>query len=265
MRSKYLKKVIAAVGLILFWEIASFIAKSGGPYTAVLVPSWGEVLKEALPGFAAFRNGSLPNYGDAFYILFVNSLITIRRVIAGLFLGGILGVATGMIIGLQPVLRGMFYPVVKLLRNIPLLALIALFLVWFGGEEKGIIIYIAFGLWIIYTTNVIEAIDQADRIRIDFARTLGAKDMDVYTNVILPMIVPNIINTTKVALGVSWAVALGGEFLAAQNGLGRLLIVSQQYMETGRMLIILIVFIILTAIFSWIVKVIGNRITRWMP
>ncbi len=89
--------------------------------------------------------------------------------------------------------------------------------------------------------------------------------MDVYTNVILPMIVPNIINTTKVALGVSWAVALGGEFLAAQNGLGRLLIVSQQYMETGRMLIILIVFIILTAIFSWIVKVIGNRITRWMP
>lgn len=77
MRSKYLKKVIAAVGLILFWEIASFIAKSGGPYTAVLVPSWGEVLKEALPGFAAFRNGSLPNYGDAFYILFVNSLITI--------------------------------------------------------------------------------------------------------------------------------------------------------------------------------------------
>lgn len=265
MRAKHLKKVIAVIGLIAFWEIAALIAKSGGPYTAVLVPTWGEVFTKSLPGFAAFNGGALPNYGDAVYVLLTNSLITIKRVVIGLAIGGAAGIITGIIIGLQPVLRGMFYPVIKVLRNIPLLALIALFLVWFGGEEIGIIIYIAFGLWIIYTTNIIEAIDNADRIRINFARTLGAKNMDVYTNVILPMIVPNIINTTKVALGVSWAIALGGEFLAAQSGLGRLLIVSQQYMETGRMLIILILFIILTAIFSWIVKVIGNRITRWMP
>ena len=242
MGTKHIKKILAVAGLIVFWQIAALIARSGGEYSAVLVPTWGKVLTESLPGFAAFRGGALPNYTDALYVLVSNSLITVK-----------------------PVLRGMFYPVVKILRNIPLLALIALFLVWFGGEEIGIIVYIAFGLWIIYTTNIIEAIDNTDRIRINFARTLGAKNMDVYTNVIIPMIVPNIINATKVALGVAWAIALGGEFLAAQDGLGRLLIVSQQYMETGRMLIILIVFIVLTAIFGWIVKVTGNRITRWMP
>ena len=126
-------------------------------------------------------------------------------------------------------------------------------------------IYIAFGLWIIYTTNVIEAIDRADRTRINFARTLGASNQKIYTNVILPMIVPNIINASKVALGVAWAVALGGEFLAAQDGLGRLLILSQQYMKTGRMLIILILFIILTGLFSWLLKLVGDRLTRWMP
>ncbi|MCB7520128.1 ABC transporter permease subunit [[Clostridium] hylemonae] len=265
MGTKHIKKILAAAGLIVFWQIAALIARSGGEYSAVLVPTWGKVLTESLPGFAAFRGGALPNYADALYVLVSNSLITVKRVVTGLFIGGAAGVVTGIIIGLQPVLRGMFYPVVKILRNIPLLALIALFLVWFGGEEIGIIVYIAFGLWIIYTTNIIEAIDNTDRIRINFARTLGAKNMDVYTNVIIPMIVPNIINATKVALGVAWAIALGGEFLAAQDGLGRLLIVSQQYMETGRMLIILIVFIALTAIFGWIVKVTGNRITRWMP
>lgn len=265
MKGKYLKKVAAALGLVLFWQIAAMLAKNGGPYMSVLVPTWGEVFSDSLPGFAAFHNGALPNYADAVYVLISNSLITVRRVVMGLLIGGAVGVVTGIIIGLQPVLRGIFYPIVKILRNIPLLALIALFLVWFGGDEIGIVVYIAFGLWIIYTTNIIEAIDQADRIRINFARTLGAKNMDVYTNVILPMIVPNIINATKVALGVAWAIALGGEFLAAQDGLGRLLIVSQQYMETGRMLIILILFIVLTAIFSWIVKIVGNRITRWMP
>ena len=180
-------------------------------------------------------------------------------------MGGVTGVLTGIVIGLRPTLRGMFYPVVRLLCNIPLLALIALFLVWFGGKEKGIVIYIAFGLWIIYATNVIEAIDRADRTRINFARTLGASNQKIYTNVILPMIVPNIINASKVALGVAWAVALGGEFLAAQDGLGRLLILSQQYMKTGRMLIILILFIILTGLFSWLLKLVGDRLTRWMP
>ncbi|QEK19007.1 hypothetical protein LAJLEIBI_03038 [[Clostridium] hylemonae DSM 15053] len=47
-----------------------------------------------------------------------NSLITVKRVVTGLFIGGAAGVVTGIIIGLQPVLRGMFYPVVKILRNI---------------------------------------------------------------------------------------------------------------------------------------------------
>lgn len=265
MGTKQIKKILAALGLIVFWQIAALIAENGGQYTATLVPTWGSVLKKSLSGFASFRSGGLPNYGDATYVILTNSLITVKRVLLGMAIGGVTGIITGIIIGLQPILRGMFYPVVKVLRNIPLLALVSLFLVWFGGEEIGIIIYIAFGLWIIYATNTIEAIDNADRIRINFARTLGAKNGDIYKDVILPMIIPNLINATKVALGVAWAIALGGEFLAAQNGLGRLLIVSQQYMETGRMLIILIVFIILTAVFGWVVNVIGKRITRWMP
>lgn len=265
MGGKRTKKIAAIIGIVLTWEIAALIAKATSAYASVLVPTWGAVFTRDLPEFAAFRGGAEANYIDALIVLGINSLITIRRVLTGLAIGGMLGVITGIFIGLQPTLRGMFYPVVRLLRNIPLLALIALFLVWFGGSEKGIIIYIAFGLWIIYFTNTIEAIDGADRVRINFARTLGASDTEVYTNVIIPMIVPNIINATKVALGVAWAIALGGEFLAAQDGLGRLLILSQQYMKTGRMLIILILYIILTVLFSWILKLVGDRFTQWMP
>lgn len=265
MKGKRAKKIIIVIGIVLVWEIVALVAKASGPQASVLVPTWGQVLLQDLPEFAAFRGGASPNYADALIVLGRNCLITIRRVLLGLFAGGLIGVVTGILIGLQPVLRGMFYPAVRLLRNIPLLALIALFLVWFGGSEKGILIYIAFGLWIIYFTNTIEAIDNADRTRINFARTLGAGKAEIYVNVIIPMIVPNIINATKIALGVAWAIALGGEFLAAQSGLGRLLILSQQYMRTGRMLIILILFIFLTVLFSGILKLIGNKLTRWMP
>ena len=265
MVSKNIKRVTAAIALIIFWQIAALIAKNGGEHMALLVPTWKTIFRDSLPGFASFRNGAAANYKDAVIVLILNSLITIRRVWIGLGIGGALGIITGIFIGLRPVVRAMFYPVVKILRNIPLLALIGLFLVWFGGSETGIIVYISFGLWIIFSTDIIEAIENADPVKINFARTLGAGSKEIYTEVIIPMIVPNIVDATKVGLGCAWAVALGGEFLAAQNGLGRLLIVSQQYMETGRMLIILILFIMLTTVFSWLVKKIGNRLTSWMP
>lgn len=268
-RNKHIRKFIVIIFICIFWEIASIIARQGGPMTASLVPSWSHIITKDLPGFASFKSGAVSNetlnYADAFHVLTVNSLITIRRVLVGLLIGGILGIITGAVIGLQPMLRRMFYPVVRIFRNIPLLALIGLFLVWFGGKEEGIIIYISFGLWIVYCTNTIEAIQNIDPLRVDFARTLGGDKAVIYTQVIFPMIIPNLINTTKVALGVAWAVALGGEFLAAQDGLGRLLIISQNYVETGRMLIILIIFILLTELFSWFNKIIGDRLTSWMP
>ncbi len=159
----------------------------------------------------------------------------------------------------------MFYPTIRFIRNVPLLALVALFLVWFGGNEKGIIIYISFALWVIYCTSTIEAITTIDPVRIAFARTLGAKEKDIFLSISIPMIIPNILDATKVALGVAWAVALGSEFLAAQNGLGRLMIISQMYLNTGRMLVILILFVIYTALFSGFVTIISRRLLRWMP
>ena len=269
VKGKYTRKMLAIAFVCIGWELASILARQGGPTVSSLVPSWGHILTKDFPGFASFKLGEISNDASSYWasiqVLLINSLITIRRVIIGFFLGGITGILMGLLIGLQPTLRKMFYPVVKILRNVPLLALIGLFLVWFGGKEEGIVIYIAFGLWIIFCTNTIEAIQNVNPIMINFARTLGANNKTISTQVIMPMIVPNLVNATNIAFGVAWAVALGGEFLAASDGLGRLLIISQNYVQTGRMLIILIIFVILTELFSWINKKIGTKLTSWMP
>lgn len=268
-RKTYINKVIAVFIICLGWEIASILARQGGPTVASLVPSWYQIITEDFPGFASFKTGGISNdisdYWAAVQVLFINSLITIKRVLIGLLVGGITGILMGILIGLQPTLRKMFYPVIQVIRNIPLLALIGLFLVWFGGKEEGIIIYIAFGLWIIFCTNTIEAIQGINPARINFAKTLGANNRTISTQVIIPMIIPNLVNALNVAFGIAWAVALGGEFLAAPDGLGRLLIVSQDYVQTGRMLIVLIIFVFLTELFSWINKKIGTKLTSWMP
>lgn len=269
VKNKYINKVIAIVIICLGWEIASILARQGGSTVASLVPSWYQIITVDFPGFASFKTGGISNdisnYWVALEVLFINSLITIKRVLIGLFLGGFTGILMGILIGLQPTLRKIFYPVIQVIRNIPLLALIGLFLVWFGGKEEGIIIYIAFGLWVIFCTNTIEAIQGINPTSINFAKTLGADNRTISTQIIIPMIIPNLVNALNVAFGIAWAVALGGEFLAAPDGLGKLLIISQDYVQTGRMLIILIIFVFLTELFSWINKKVGTRLTNWMP
>ena len=89
--------------------------------------------------------------------------------------------------------------------------------------------------------------------------------MAVVWDVILPSIVPNLLDATRVAVGVAFAVELGGEFLAAQDGLGRLLIVSETYVQTGRMVIILLCYVALASIATHLVGMAGNRLTRWLP
>jgi ABC-type nitrate/sulfonate/bicarbonate transport system permease component len=180
-------------------------------------------------------------------------------------IGGFVGTGVGVLIGSNTTARTVLYPSLRIIRNVPLLALVPLFLVWFGGLEVGIVVYIAFGMWVIYTTSAIEAVLNVDRTRLAFARTLGANSQQVFSEVILPSIVPNLVDATRVALGVAWAVALGGEYLAAQNGLGRLLIVSETYVLTGRMVVLLLCFVLLSTAMSWIVNRVGLRLTAWMP
>lgn len=264
-----IRKFIALSAILAAWELAAMAASGAGGTVASLMPTWEYVLTVDLPGFATFQNGILTNtasdYMIALLVLLKHSAITIGRVLLGLIIGAALGIGMGLAISFNKTVRRIIYPTIRVIRNVPLLALVALFLVWFGGSEKGIIIYIVFALWIIYCTSTIEATTTVDSTRIAFARTLGAGNREIFFDVTIPMIVPNIMDATKVALGVAWAVALGSEFLAAQSGLGRLMIISQTYLNTGRMLVILILFVILTLIFSGIVTLLSKRILRWMP
>ena len=69
MKAKYARKICAILFLVLAWEAAALIARAASQYVAILVPTWGTVFGEELPGFASFRGGAAPNYADALIVL----------------------------------------------------------------------------------------------------------------------------------------------------------------------------------------------------
>jgi ABC-type nitrate/sulfonate/bicarbonate transport system permease component len=258
--------LLAVAVLAAIWQLAALAAAASGPSAARLAPTWRHIFMVDLPGFAAFATGADDSdYRVAFAVIGANTLATVIRVVVSIVLAFLIGTTLGLITMSSRYSYDMISPVLRVIRNIPLLALVPLFLIWFGGEEYGIIAFITFGLSMIYLTSTISAIATVDRNRIAFASMLGAGRATLVWDVILPSIVPNLLDATRVAVGVAFAVGLGGEFLAAQEGLGRLLIVSETYVQTGRMVIVLLCYILLASIAARIVDSIGNRLTRWLP
>lgn len=256
--------------VILLWEAIArlFVDQTAGESS--FLPTLVDVVKRDLPAFAIFDFSSRGFEGGASYvsaikILAINSLSTIRLVFVGVGIGAVIGIGGGLILARWKTLRSAIEPIILVLRTIPLLALIPLFLLWFGAALSGHITYIAFAVSAMLIINTLEAVRNVPPVYLSFSRTFGASENHVYRTVIFPAIIPELVGGLRVVLGLAWAIALGAEFLASQSGLGRLLLLSQNFLFTGRMLVIVILFGIFAAITNSLALYVGRRATRWMP
>ena len=191
--------ILGLVAALTIWCIAAEYVKITDPLRAhIIMPAPYDVFTEGLKGIASFKYGGEITYANAFIVIAQQSLITIGRLLGGVTIGIAAGVIVGIFIGINKYLRQLFALPVFIIRAIPALALIPLFIIWFGGSEIGNIVYIAFIVFSMIVVNTIVAIRNVNPIYINFARTLGAKDLRILKTVILPAVVPELAGGTKV-------------------------------------------------------------------
>jgi ABC-type nitrate/sulfonate/bicarbonate transport system permease component len=258
----------ALLAMLVVWETLAWILKWLTRYADTILPTWEGVLFRALPSFGILwmgPGGGVASYGGAAEVLLQHSLYTLSRVLGGALIGILLGLAVGLALGWDRRIRGLLWPTLQVLRPVPHMAIIPLFMVWFGGRETGVWIYIVWAIFSMMVVYVVEAVRNSPPLLKDFARTQGATNFQVYWTVVLPWIVPSLIGGIRVALGVSWAISLGGEFIGTQYGLGRLLILSQTFLDSGRMVVIAVLYIIYGFAINKLVVLIADRWTRWVP
>jgi ABC-type nitrate/sulfonate/bicarbonate transport system permease component len=260
----HLVGLLSVALLIGAWEVAAHWLAATNPNGADLLPTVEHVITKSIPETAGFSNRSLsevsePNYFDAALVLAQQSWITLLRLLVGSAIGVLVGVVIGSLIATTRIGRAVFEPPVLAARNIPPLALIPLFVVWFGDREEGKIIYVAFVVFSMVVINTVHAIDNVDPVLVRYARTLGAKGRKIYTTVLLPAILPELAAGLKVVIGLSWAIVLAAEFIAADNGLGSLLIIGQTFFNVGLMLVVVILFVV----YSLVLNAAFDRLTRY--
>lgn len=257
--------VLALVILFVLWWIAAEWVARNTARPEVILPSPVDVV-QSIRGLAVFAEpGAKLTYANAAQVILINTAASAFRLLSGVLLGALLGIGTGLLLGWSTRLRIMAEGPLLAIRTIPLLALIPLFLAWFGGRDIGGVVYIAFAVFSMLLINTIEAIRNVDPSLRYFALTLGASPLRVYRTVVIPAIVPELIGGVRVVLGISWAILLAAEYLAAQSGIGRILILAQEYSRTDRMILILLLIMVYTYALDRGFNAFAERITRWVP
>lgn len=175
------------------------------------------------------------------------------RVIQGFGLAAIVGVPIGILCGAFKRIDAFFAPISIFGRNIPIVALVPLALMWFGtGEPPKIgFLFIACVAFIMFdATNNIRQISNS---YLDTAYTLGASKWQVLTKVVIPLAMPDIVNSLRLLFGLAFGYIILAEALDMDSGVGVLIMQSQRRGPREHVYLILFVITIVAFLLDRIV------------
>jgi ABC-type nitrate/sulfonate/bicarbonate transport system permease component len=173
----------------------------------------------------------------------------------GLNLGGYIkailyAIPIGFAIGLIPMLRGAFQKMVDAVRFLPLTALTALFILWFGIYVDAKINFLAFGIFIYLLPIVIQRIDEVDDVYLKTVQTLGANYWQTIRTVYFPAVVSRLSDDIRILTAISWTYIIVAETNADQGGIGSLMYRTGQRFARVEITIACLIIIMLFGVFQ---------------
>ena len=194
------------------------------------------------------------------FTLLEHTLASLQRVLLGFLFGALLGIPLGYAMGLTNWARGWFDPIVEFMRPVPPLALIPLMIIWFGiGEQSKIILLFLAALWIM-TIAARSGVSGVAVPKVHAAYSLGASKWQILRKVIIPNSLPEIFTGARVAMGVCWGTVVAAELVAAEKGLGMMIMVASKFQLTD----IVIVGIILIGIIGFLIDIGIRLLETWL-
>jgi ABC-type nitrate/sulfonate/bicarbonate transport system permease component len=209
------------VVLLLLWQAAAAVL-----HNAMTLPS----VTETARSFAHYLTRPYPSQSKP---LADDLLISLQRIMTGFAIGTVIGVAVGSAMSANRVVRHLVDPVIEVIRPLPPLAFIPLFIVWFGIGEMPKEVLIVFGVVPIMAVATVAALDEVPEDLRLCARTLGASRAYALLHVQIPAALPGIVTGMRFAMAGAWTSIVAAEMLAATSGVGYLISQAGDYLNMG--------------------------------
>ncbi|MCV2445704.1 ABC transporter permease subunit [Paracoccus sp. DMF] len=244
----WLRRASGPVALVALWHLASV----SGVLPSEVLAGPATVLESAAK---LIRTGELQ---DAI-------LVSLRRAMTGLAIGGSIGVALAVIAGLTRLGEDLVDAPMQMLRTVPNVALIPLLIIWFGIGEAPKVALIALATAFPLYLNVYAGIRGVDQSLVEAGRTLGLSRWGLVWHVILPGALPNALVGLRYSLGIAWLALVFGEQINATAGVGYLMANAREFFQTDVIVVCLVVYALLGLVVDLVVRTLERIFLAWRP
>jgi sulfonate transport system permease protein len=239
---------LSPLALLLVWQVGS----GAGLITERVLPAPSLIVAAARE---TWRDGSL-----------VDALqISAQRVAIGFALGATVGLVLGVAVGLSRLLDHVVDPPLQMIRTIPFLGLIPLFILWFGIGETPKIAMVALGVSFPLYLNASAAIRHVYPKLVETAQVLRFSPWQRISVVVAPSALPQILVGLRQSLGIAWLSLIVAEQINADAGLGYLINNANQSLRTDIVVFGLILYALLGLTTDGVVRLLEKRALRWRP
>ncbi|KZX93812.1 ABC transporter permease [Sulfitobacter sp. HI0040] len=196
-------------------------------------------------------------------MLFAHLVPSLTRLAVGASIGVVLGVSIGVAIGLFSHVRAGLTPLVAALFPIPKIALLPLFVIWFGIDEASKYALIAFGTFTPTVVATYAAVDNVDRTLIRMGQSFGLRWSSIVRKIVLPGAMPGILSGLRISLAIAIILLVAAEMLGAQHGIGAYILEAGSLYDLERLFAGVVILSVLGVLVSAAVAAVERRVLRW--
>lgn len=192
-----------------------------------------------------------------------DTLVTTEETVLGILGGFAFGAAAGLLIWWSRTLEEVLDPVMVALNSLPKIALTPIFLLWFG---VGIAMKIALTFSTVFLVAFLSAaasLRALDKELLDLTSALGGSRWQVFRNVVIPSSLPWLFSAMKLSIGFGLTGAVVGEFVAANVGIGYLLLYGAQLYEMSLVWAGIAALLLISIVMYWLVAVCERKMLHW--
>lgn len=242
--NKCLKNIGLLIAIILIWSV---IARYSNP---IFIPEPKRVFADFIEMVV---NGQL----------FKAILYSFLRITIATFISGILAIPIGLIIYNSKFAKEFVYPIISVMRYVPVTAFYPLLILWFGIDETMKIVFLFIATFLYMMPSALLALDEVNPDLIDTGYTIGMNKFQVITRIQIPATLPSLANSFIMMYGIGWTYIAVAETINAKYGLGWIIQQSSSRGRTDLVFMAIIVIIMVSVLFDNLAKKFVKRVFRW--
>jgi len=195
--------------------------------------------------------------------LWLHLSASLQRLAIGWGIGTLSGLIVGVALGLFTLARSPGMALVSALFPIPKIALVPLFIIWFGIGEGSKIVTLAFGVFFPTVINTLAGVDGVPRGLIRMAQSFNLKPWSIVTKIVLPGALPAILSGFRITTATAIVLLVAAEMIGAEHGIGAFVLQAGNLYDTDALLAGIVVLSLLGLMIAFVLGRIERALLRW--